>query len=433
MEPGVYSGAGAVPDVQGRASLHALPEEIDSGDPRAYVQGMERLIEVVRDLASARSLDEVVDIVRHAARALVNADGATFVLREEGNCYYVDEDAIAPLWRGLRFPMESCVSGWAMLHQQAVAIPDIYLDERVPHDAYRPTFVKAMTITPIRTADPVGAIGTYWATNHEAAPTELRLLQALADSTAVAIESVRVLNELEARVEQRTAQLTAANADLRQFAAVTAHDLRNPLTTLSGFAQVLSAQTAGEEEGPTKVAIDAINRTTGRLITMVDDLLAFARTGASEVSLAPVDLDELLASVVAELDSQISDTGATIESAPLGVVVADPTLLQQAIQNLVSNALCYTTEDNAPRVRVTRDDRDGAVHIAVEDNGPGVPAEERERILEPFTRGSASQGRAGSGLGLAICRRVAEHHGGRLEIGDAPDGGAVFTFVLPQP
>jgi signal transduction histidine kinase len=168
-------------------------------DGAAYARGMERLVGAVRDLAAARGLDDIVEIVRHAARELAGADGATFVLRDNGRCYYVDEDAIEPLWSGLRFPMDACISGWAMIHAEQVVIEDIYVDDRIPHEAYRPTFVRSLAMTPIRTADPVGAIGVYWAGTHEATPTECTLLQALADSTAVAMENVRVLAELEER------------------------------------------------------------------------------------------------------------------------------------------------------------------------------------------------------------------------------------------
>jgi hypothetical protein len=174
------------------------------------------LVDVIQRLSLARDLTTVQEIVRRAARRLTGADGATFVLRDGDLCHYVDEDAIAPLWKGQRFPLEACVSGWAMLHRQPVAIPDIYADDRVPHDAYRPTFVKSMVMVPIRTLDPVGAIGNYWATPHQPSPAEVRLLQALADTTAVALENVRVFTELEDRVKARTAELEAANRQLAE-------------------------------------------------------------------------------------------------------------------------------------------------------------------------------------------------------------------------
>jgi GAF domain-containing protein len=162
--------------------------------------GLDRLLRAVQELAMARSLDDVVEIVRHAAREVTGADGATFILRDGGHCYYVDEDAIEPLWSGQRFPLENCVSGWAMLNKDVAVIPDIYADERVPHAAYRPTFVHSMVMVPIRSLDPVGAIGNYWSVQHEATEREVRFLRALADATSVSLESVTVREELNNRV-----------------------------------------------------------------------------------------------------------------------------------------------------------------------------------------------------------------------------------------
>ena len=174
-----------------------------------------RLIQAVQELSMARNLDAVADIVRHAARELVGADGATFVLRDGGQCFYKDEDAISPLWKGQRFPLEACISGWAMLNRQATVIEDIYLDPRIPHAAYRPTFVKSLVMVPIRTLEPIGAIGTYWASPYRATLQQVEMLQALADSTSVALENVQVYAELERRVEERTAQLAEANQRLQ--------------------------------------------------------------------------------------------------------------------------------------------------------------------------------------------------------------------------
>jgi PAS domain S-box-containing protein len=163
------------------------------------------LVEVVQRLSLVRSRDEIQEIVRRAARQMTGADGATWILRDRDFCFYADEDAISPLWKGQRFPLDACVSGWVMLNRQPAVIPDIYSDPRVPHEAYRPTFVKSLAMVPIRTVDPVGAIGTYWATHHQATDEEVQLLQALADSTAVALENVHALEKLE-----RQAHATAA-------------------------------------------------------------------------------------------------------------------------------------------------------------------------------------------------------------------------------
>jgi GAF domain-containing protein len=157
---------------------------------------------------------EIQEIVRSAARRLTGADGAAFVLRDGPHCHYVDED-VSPLWKGQRFPIETCIGGWAMLNRRPAVVPDIYADERIPHDAYRPTFVKSLAMVPIRTLEPVGAIGNYWASKHKPSEQQVELLQALADSTAVALDNVRVYEELEeARLEtlERLA-LTAEHRD----------------------------------------------------------------------------------------------------------------------------------------------------------------------------------------------------------------------------
>jgi GAF domain-containing protein len=179
-------------------------------------ESLEHLVSVVQELSLARTLDAVMQIVRQEARRLTGADGATFVLREGEMCYYAEEDAIAPLWKGRRFSLEACISGWVMLNRQPTIIPDVYADPRIPADAYRPTFVQSLVMVPIRTMAPVGAIGNYWAERRQPARQEVKLLQALADSTAVALENIQVYQELEQRVRSRTMQLEQALDQLRQ-------------------------------------------------------------------------------------------------------------------------------------------------------------------------------------------------------------------------
>lgn len=166
-----------------------------------YAGAMENLVDIIQDLSLTRDLEGIMKIVRTAARSLTGADGATFVLRDEEKCYYADEDAISPLWKGQRFPMTSCVSGWAMIHGKPVVIEDIYQDERIPADAYRPTFVKSMTMVPIRTSKPVGAIGNYWANQRMPREEEIRILQALANATSIAMENVDLYARLQKELQ----------------------------------------------------------------------------------------------------------------------------------------------------------------------------------------------------------------------------------------
>ena len=181
--------------------------------PAAPLAGMSHLLEVVQQLSLAHDLDSVQRIVRHAARRLTRCDGATFILRDGprgDRCFYADEDAIGPLWKGMRFPIESCISGWTMLNRQSAVIADIYADPRIPQAAYRPTFVKSLVMVPIRTHAPIGAIGNYWAHQREPEADEVKLLQALADCTSIAMENVQLCRSLEQRVQERTRDLQRA-------------------------------------------------------------------------------------------------------------------------------------------------------------------------------------------------------------------------------
>jgi GAF domain-containing protein len=166
-------------------------------DPSSSDQ-FDLLISTVQQLSLARNIQAIQDLVKGAARRLVSADGATFVLREGDLCHYVDEDAVSPLWKGRRFPMSTCISGWVMLNRLPAVIEDVYADSRVLHDAYRPTFVRSLAMMPVRTLDPIAAIGVYWSQRHRSSPRELRMLEALSDSTSLAMENVQVHARLRA-------------------------------------------------------------------------------------------------------------------------------------------------------------------------------------------------------------------------------------------
>ena len=144
-----------------------------------------------RKLAMAHSLADIAAIVRTSARAISGADGVTFVLGEGSRCHYFDEDAIEPLWKGLRFPMNVCISGWAMMNGKTAAVEDIYADARVLHEAYRQTFVKSLIMVPVRTNAPVAAIGAYWREQRSFSDDDVAVVEALADAVGLALGTAR--------------------------------------------------------------------------------------------------------------------------------------------------------------------------------------------------------------------------------------------------
>ena len=144
--------------------------------------------------------NELLTQITETARGMIGADGATVVLRDGDHCYYADENAISPLWKGRRFPLSACISGWVMLNKMPAVIPDIYFDIRIPTDAYRATFVKSLAMVPVRRIAPIAAIGNYWAKRHEATKLEVGALQVLADAVAGALDDERLYSEFKAQI-----------------------------------------------------------------------------------------------------------------------------------------------------------------------------------------------------------------------------------------
>jgi GAF domain-containing protein len=139
-------------------------------------------------LSTAERLEDVQQVVKVAARRLADAHGATFVLLDRDMCYYADEDSMSPLWKGQRFPVSDCISGWAMIHRTAVTIADTRRDDRIPQEAYRPTFVRSLVMVPMLGPDPVGAIGVYWARPGQPDGGVVEALQRLADLAVAALQ-----------------------------------------------------------------------------------------------------------------------------------------------------------------------------------------------------------------------------------------------------
>jgi GAF domain-containing protein len=145
----------------------------------------------VEELNNADSLEQIERVLHVSARPLTGAHGIALILRDGDFCHYVDEDAIGPLWKGQKFPMAACISGWSMLKRQTVCIPDIRLDKRIPQNLYENTFVRSLVMTPVGTEPPVGALGAYWGHVYTASADELAIIKALAGAVGNAINRLR--------------------------------------------------------------------------------------------------------------------------------------------------------------------------------------------------------------------------------------------------
>jgi len=426
-----------------------------------------RLIAAGERMASARSMDAVVAILRETARTIVGADGIAVIIREDDICFYAAEDAMDPLWAGQRFPAGSCISGWAMMNRETAAIPDIRKDPRIPQAAYRPTFVRSLVMAPIGTPEPVAALGAYWADVREHDLGVIVRLEALARIAAVAIENARLIASLQeserqravaldqlrdfaATLEQRVAErgrlLEQAQEALRQSQKLeamgqltggVAHDFNNLLTPIIGSLDLLKERGVGGERE--QKLIDGAIKATERAVVLVQRLLAFARR--QPLSPAAVDfavlLTELRPLITTTVGSQIAFTLDIAPAMPLAL--ADRNQVEIALLNLAVNARdampgggrltigadCCTVEAGHPVGLAP-----GAyIRVTVSDTGQGMDEETRRRAIEPFfsTKGIGR----GTGLGLSMVHGLATQLGGGISIESVPGAGTVVSVWLP--
>lgn len=395
-------------------------------------EALDLLVRAVKQLSMARSLQQIAEVVRTVARKFNGADGATFVLRDGDLCHYFDEDAISPLWKGLRFPQSTCISGWVMQHGTPAVIEDIYQDPRIPADAYRPTFVHSLVMVPVRAEAPIAAIGNYWAKKRLPTANEISHIQALADATSVAMENVEVYAELERRVRDRTAQLEVINRELEAFSYSVSHDLRTPVGQAMGFAELLARDLGANATAKQQRFISNIIAAGRRTIGLIDDLLRLGQVSRAALKPSKIDIGELARSIVD--DMQLSLAGRSIEWR-LGndiVVYADAGLVRSVLENLLSNAVKYSSKLPHAIIEVgCQEVTESEIVCFVRDDGAGFDSTQAQRLFTPFGRLHAATDFPGTGVGLATCQRIVHRHGGRIWAESSVGNGACFYFSFP--
>jgi two-component system phosphate regulon sensor histidine kinase PhoR len=226
--------------------------------------------------------------------------------------------------------------------------------------------------------------------------------------------------------------LRRADQIRRDFVANVSHELRTPLTAIRGYVEALQDE---PDSDTTRRFLDIIARHTIRMERLVKDLLRLARLDAHQepLEVAPCDLQQLFQAVVADLAPSIEGKNqrVSVEVAPAACsVAADPAKLHDVVRNLVENAVNYSPD--AAEIQLSARRQDAMVTIEVADSGPGIPPEDLTRVFERFYRVDKSRSRpGGTGLGLAIVKHLVELHRGEATAMNRPEGGAVFTVVLP--
>jgi len=234
--------------------------------------------------------------------------------------------------------------------------------------------------------------------------------------------------EKEQQLLKAVDRLSHANTELERFAYVASHDLREPLRTIVSFTQLL--QKRYPQEGEAQEYVDLVIGAGKRMNELICGLLDYSRVSGQSNPFRPCDMVQIAGLVLDNLRGSIEQSGAVIDLAPLPLVTGDAVQLVQLLQNLISNAIKYCRPDSVPQISITaRKLPDGDCCFQIEDNGIGIDDGEHD-IYEIFRRLHHNSAYPGAGIGLAVCRRIVEHHGGKLWHEPSESGGTRFLFTL---
>lgn len=244
-------------------------------------------------------------------------------------------------------------------------------------------------------------------------------------------ENREVNNSLEKKVRLRTGEMESKNKELEQFAYVASHDLQEPLRTISGFVDLLEKEYKGKLSSNGDIYLNYLSQASDRMKILIKDLLDYSRIGREKAAM-PVDCDDLLEEVVADLGKSIRESEARISFADLPALYAYPTELKLLFQNLIANAIKFRHPQRKPVITITAGQETHAWKFVVADNGIGIEKQNLDRIFIIFQRLHNRSQYEGSGIGLAHCKKIVELHGGAIRAESEPGIGSRFVFTISK-
>ena len=403
---------------------------------------------------AAFDLHSVLSTVVTRAPALCHAEMAVLYRYYDGAYRFEVGHGLTPEYeeieRALAIPPgPGTVVGRAAIQKRTVQIADAWNDPAYTrkHDAHVGKVRCMLGVPLLRDGEPIGVIGIARATTEPFTPRQIELVSTFADQAVIAIENVRLFEELQAArraaerqrdlAEAARAEAEAANRAKSTFLAAMSHEIRTPMNGVLGMMEVLERSRLN----PAQARNVAVMRESAQaLLRIIDDVLDFSKidAGRMDIEALPFSLGNLVAGTVETMLPQARQKRLTLLAEPAAGgpdwLAGDPTRVRQILFNLVGNAIKFT-DRGFVRIRAESEAQpDGGVLVtlAVTDSGIGIDAATRDRLFEPFTQADSSTTRrfGGTGLGLSIVRRLAQLMGGDVTVESAAGEGSRFTVTL---
>ena len=250
-------------------------------------------------------------------------------------------------------------------------------------------------------------------------------------------EAAERIENLNHELKSRADLLESANKELESFSYSVSHDLRAPLRHIHGFVELLQKSPAFEGQEASQRHMAVIAKAAREIGMLIDDLLAFSRTGRAEMQFSTVNVRDLVDQCIRGLETETADRNITWEIAPLGTVEVDPSLLRLVWANLLGNAVKYTRPRGEAKIEIGREERRDIqgdpqdVVYSVRDNGVGFDMRYASKLFGVFQRLHRADDFEGTGIGLANVQRIIHRHGGKVWAVSEVNAGATFSFSLP--
>jgi PAS domain S-box-containing protein len=408
------------------------------------------LLEIVQGLNATYDLNELFSLIHRAVGRVLYAENFLIALYspETGFLhfeFFVDEYDPPPPPR----PLGKGLTGYVLNND----LPLLLSREEQQRMAEKGmvevvgTFAASWLGVPLRT--PSGAIGVlvvqHYEETHAYAEGDVEFLTSVAGQVAVAIERRRAevaLRRSETELIKFAAKLESSNRELQDFASVASHDLQEPLRKIQAFGDRLKTKHGDALGEGGRDYLERMQNAASRMQTLINDLLTFSRVTTKAQPFVSVDLAEVAAGVVSDLEARVERSGGRVEMGEMLTLDADPLQMRQLLQNLIGNALKFHKRDEPPLVRVWCERAASGVNdkestggdlcrIHVTDSGIGFDEKYLDRIFTVFQRLHGRHAYEGTGVGLAVCRRIAERHGGSITAKSEPGRGSTFVVTLP--
>jgi len=388
------------------------------------------------------SLDAVLQMLLDSASRLCAADHAVLVRPDDDDNYrpvawynYAgDSEVLERMRRDPLRPGRESITGRALLERKIIHVPDVLADadykrtDLVETDPFRAVAAVPM----LRDGAPIGLITFTRKTPVAFNEKQLELMATFADQAAIAIENIRLLDELR----QKSAELEVASRHKSEFLANMSHELRTPLNAIIGFSEVLHEKMFGELNDKQAEYVDDIHTSGRHLLSLINDILDLSKieAGRMDLELADFPLAAAIDNALSLVKERAQRHGLALHcevDPAIDRIRADERKFKQVLLNLLSNAVKFTPEGGAVSVRAKKN---GAwLEVAVSDTGAGIAPEDHAAVFEEFTQVGNDQARRaeGTGLGLPLTKRIVELHGGEMRLESAPGKGSTFSFTLP--